>query len=129
MGMASTINALRVRRILGRDEWGPPKEWGPDGWAFRHLAAPASVLVTAFPGDGGDWVHASMTRDNRVPTYDDLTTLHRAVWGDGYAYQVFAPPADHVNLHAHALHLWGRADGQPVLPDFTAMLGPGVRSI
>jgi hypothetical protein len=41
------------------------------------------------------------------------------VFGDRWAYQVFAPPADHINLHNFALHLWGRLDGKPVLPDFT----------
>jgi hypothetical protein len=31
---------------------------------------------------------------------------------------VFAPPSEHVNIHDHALHLWGRLDGARVLPDF-----------
>jgi hypothetical protein len=82
------------------------------------------VIVTAFELDDTEWIHASMTRDNRVPTYEDLCRLHRAVWGEhGYAYQGFYPPATHVNLHEHALHLWGRADGKPVLPDFGAAFG------
>lgn len=54
-----------------------------------------------------------------MPTYDDLVMLHRAVFGlDSYAYQVFAPQRQHVNIHNFALHLWGRADGRAVLPEF-----------
>lgn len=55
---------------------------------------------------------------HEMPTYDDLCLLHRAVFKDGYAYQVFAPPSRHVNIHQYALHLWGRSDGKPVLPEF-----------
>jgi hypothetical protein len=36
---------------------------------------------------------------------------------------VFAPPTDHVNIHEYALHLFGRLDGTPALPDFTAGSG------
>ena len=46
--------------------------------------------------------------------------MHRAVF-PGYAYQVFAPPESHVNIHGNALHLWGRADGKPILPEFGDM--------
>jgi hypothetical protein len=31
---------------------------------------------------------------------------------------MFAPPAEHVNIHERALHLWGRVDGSPVMPNF-----------
>ena len=37
---------------------------------------------------------------------------------EGWAYQVFAPPWAHINIHPNALHLWGRLDGANVLPDF-----------
>jgi hypothetical protein len=40
------------------------------------------------------------------------------VFGHGWSYQVFAPPSQHVNIHEHALHLWGRVDGTNVLPSF-----------
>jgi len=40
------------------------------------------------------------------------------VWPAGYAYQVFAPPSQHVNIHPYALHLWGKVDGSPTLPEF-----------
>ena len=51
---------------------------------------------------------------------DILADLHAAVFGAGYAYQVFAPPSEHVNIHEFALHLWGRLDGRSALPEFGA---------
>lgn len=118
--MPTTIDILRVRRILGRDEWLPPEPFGPDGWRLISRAGDCSAVVSAAPmDDGAVWIHASMTRPGRVPTYAEMCQLHRAVWGDaGYSYEVHPPRSQHVNIHEHALHLWGRADGRPVLPEF-----------
>ena len=131
--MASRIDALRVRRTLGRDAWGPPSPFGPAGWRFQKVEGTevvAEILVTQapmpMPGsedvDHTEWIHASMVvRAPSLPSYDDLCLLKLAVWGpEGEAYQVFARASRHVNIHAGALHLWGRADGRPVLPDFGA---------
>lgn len=116
--MSTTVNALRLRKVLGRKQWQPPIQFGPDGWCLAHINRSTSVIVTAAEFDGVEYVHASVADRNQMPTYDDLVLLHRAVFGDGYAYQVFAPRDQHVNIHQHALHLWGRSDGKPVLPEF-----------
>jgi hypothetical protein len=115
----STINALNLRRALGRREWLPPRPFGDDGWSIVRADRTGSVIASAADFDGTTWIHASIARDE-MPTYDDLVQLHTAVFGDGYAYQVFAPPSQHVNIHQHALHLWGRADGKPSMPEFGA---------
>lgn len=116
----TTLHPLRIRKTLGRRDWQAPVPHGPDGWLLRAQDHTASVIVSAADiEDGGPvWVHASIARRDRMPDYDDLVLLHRAVWGDGWAYQVFAPPARHINIHPYALHLWGRADGSQALPDF-----------
>lgn len=117
--MTTTIDGLRLRRALGRNAWLPPEPFGPDGWLLDSRFDAARVIVTSWRDDGIDWTHASMSHADRVPTYDELCLLHRAVWGDdGWAYQVHAPREAHVNLHAYVLHLWGRADGRAVLPNF-----------
>lgn len=118
----SSLNALQIRRYLGRSDWGPPEPFGPDGWRFIHKTRPMSIIASVASFDGAEWIHASIAHSDRMPTYDELTTLHAAVFGDRYAYQCFVPSADHVNIHQHALHLWGRLDGAPVLPQF-AMAG------
>ena len=115
--MASSVNALEIRRRLGPHLWGPPKPYGPDGWTFTHRSGERSVIVTvAEHHSTGEWVHASMTGNGRVPDYDDMVHLHQAVFGEGFSYLQFVPPEYHVNIHEHALHLWGRLDGTPVMP-------------
>lgn len=115
----SNVSALAIRRRLGRGDWAAPMSFGADGWAFHHLTGSGSVVIICADHDGDDWVHASIAWRDHMPTYADLKHLHDAVFGDGWAYQVFAPPSDHVNIHQHALHLFGRLDGKPALPDFT----------
>ncbi|WIE55392.1 hypothetical protein [Curtobacterium sp. MCBD17_003] len=99
------------------------RPFGPDGLLIDLVRDDVRIIVTlgaAGPDDvAADLVHASISRPDRMPDYDDLVMLHHAVWGDaGYAYQVFVPRAEHVNIHATALHLWGLLDGSPELPRF-----------
>lgn len=128
---ASRIDALRIRRTFGREQWSAPIPFGPCGWRFQRVVdghVHAEILVSQAPQpmpglegvDETEWIHASMVRRAPdLPSYDDLCQLKLAVWGaGGEAYQVFASAADHVNIHAGALHLWGRADGRRVLPNF-----------
>lgn len=125
------VNILDVRRRLGRERWGVPFElaiYGLDdgsSWVVPHLLEPMRILVSHAPietaeSDSEPWIHASIAHRDRMPTYDELAAMHRAVWPTGWAYQVFAPPAEHVNIHDHALHLWGRPDGRALLPNFGA---------
>ena len=122
--IATSFDALAIRRRLGRGDWTAPQRLGPDGWGYRKIGSPGSIIVTcADHDDGHDWVHASIAFPDHMPTYEDLKMLHAAVFCDGWAYQVFAPPSDHVNIHEYALHIWGRLDGKPGLPDFTRGMG------
>lgn len=127
----SAVNPLHLRRVMGRKTWAPPEPFGPCGFrmlAYRHdvVAAVGTIIVTTSElhsaeetGDFTDWTHASFSWIDRVPTYDELVRLKEAVWGpEGEAYQIHPRAERHVNIHAYALHLWGRADGAPVLPDF-----------
>lgn len=126
------VNALAIARRLGKG-WHPPTD-GPDllgghGFIFHSRAERGpTILVSAGPSgdaqdthDWTDWLHASISRPDRIPEYEDLTMMHAAVFGTGWAYQVFAPPAAHINIHARVLHLWGRLDGTPALPNFGAL--------
>lgn len=119
--MTALDQPLALRKALGRDRWGVPSRHGPDGWVLRCREEPGSIIVSRAPlPDDGDreWVHASIAFDDRDPTYRELAALGQAVFREGWAYQVFAPSSEHVNIHEHALHLWGRDDGSPALPNF-----------
>lgn len=114
-----TVDGLRLRAVLGRKVWQPPTPFGPDGWRIIRYDETAGVIATACELEGAYWVHASLAHfDRTMPEYAELALLHKAAFGDGAAYQVFAPPSEHVNIHEYTLHLWGRADGRKALPDF-----------
>jgi hypothetical protein len=70
--------------------------------------------------DGVVWLHASMSyQDTKdMPTYDDLKLLHKAAFDEGYSYQAFVPTDEHISIRDNVLHLWGKEDGTPALPDF-----------
>lgn len=125
-GALAPLDAIGARRVLERavgGGWTRPAAFGPDGYALRHPGSRLQVIVTRGPADPAsdeEWLHASIAHPDRDPSYAELVVLHRAVFGDAWAYQVFAPRSAHVNIHAHALHLWGRADGSAALPNFGA---------
>lgn len=125
MTTATRVQLLpqHLRRTFGRDRWEHPRPFGPAGWSMQSRPLGSSVIVSLSDVDenGVEWVHASIAHADRMPDYGDLTTLYAAVCrGQGWAYQVFAPSEHHINIHAHALHLWGRSDGEPCLPNFGA---------
>lgn len=123
--MATSLRPLEIRRRLGRMTWQSPEEFGPDGWVFLNGALRLSMIVSVADHDGQEWVHASMAGVAWLPGYEEMVMMHNAVWGGtGYSYEVYAPADKHVDIHHFARHLWGRLDGQPVLPEFAAFL-PG----
>lgn len=118
------VRPADVLARLGRKTWAPPVRHGAAddiGWRFQRYDDTLLVLVSA-----SYWpelpdvpiVHASISRHTpeQTPTYDDLQLLHRAVWPAGHAVQCFVPPGSHVNIRENVLHLWGRADGEPLWP-------------
>jgi hypothetical protein len=107
--------AERAGSLLpGRFHWEP---FGPDGCAGTEGTSRMTVILSVAE-EGDEWLHASVARPDRLPSYFDLVALHKALWPEGFAYQVFASEERHVSMHDRALHLWGRADGKNVLPDF-----------
>ena len=116
--MPTNIDMRRIRRVFGREEFEAPQPFGEDGFTLLSRDHKASIIVTCADHDGDDWIHASIAHTDRLPTYDELKLLHYAAFGDGWSYQVFPPKEEHVNIHAYALHLWGRLDGKPALPNF-----------
>ncbi len=77
------------------------------------------VLVSGcVEGDGKRWLHVSLSRPNRLPTWRDLRTVKDIFVGrERLAVQVLPPQRDYYNFHPYVLHLWSCIDGDPV-PDF-----------
>ncbi len=116
--MPSSIAVKPIRREFPSPVWMPPKEFGSDGWMLVTADRESSVIVSVGRfEDGHEWVHASIANLHTMPTYDDLQRLHRAI-NSRWAFEVFAPPSVHVNLHQFARHLWARLDGTCIHPAF-----------
>lgn len=103
----------------------------PPGWAEldatfdgatlggRHFAAANGLLAILSCDEisGKKWLHLSVSRRSRTPTYEDLVWARDGFLGrDEPAYQVFPKSTEHRNLHNYCLHLWRCLDGDP-FPD------------
>lgn len=94
-------------------------EAAPDGASYRHRRGMTVIVSGAVEGDGRRWLHVSLARPDRLPSYQDQALVKNLFIGrDREAYSVWARQSRHVNIHPFALHLWCPVDG-PVLPDFT----------
>lgn len=92
-----------------------------DGAAYLNKSLGLFVIrSTAKEADGNSWIHLSVSRRSRIPSYDDLKLVKKEFIGDTYhAYQCFVPSSEHINIHKYVLHLWARSDGRAALPDFS----------
>lgn len=120
--------------------WQPaPRPLLPDGW--KEVELPSILVAMGSPpgaqraftrsnglrvlvdcaekADGRLWLHASMSYENRLPSYRDMCEVKRIFIGiHRTAVQVFPRQGEHVNLHEYCLHLWSCIEGAP-FPDFS----------
>lgn len=105
--------------------WTILHRWG-DGWALAQIGGGLRVILDCeVKGDGSPWMHVSVSRKSWTPTHEDMALVKSAFIGDDrYAYSVWPPKSEYVNIHAYCLHLWARADTPDgrVLPEFSAEL-------
>ena len=113
-----------VRQVLAR----VPPSWAMveesfDGALFRRGGVQV-IITVAREYDNEVWVHVSGSERKgpgdklHLLDWEQLKRVKNDFLGDAYAYQVFPPSEDYVNLQP-VLHLWARLDGKAVLPDFT----------
>lgn len=104
----------------------------PDGYACQSLDGLRVIVSGAVEADGRRWLHVSVSRSDRLPSWEDMTRVKALIIGpDRYAYQIHPPAILHVNLHPRVLHLWScwdAPDGK-VLPEFSSLLPDGRRSL
>jgi len=108
---------------LPRHEWiplaipeGVPELQGQR--AFQHRDG-RRVIATVGHHEGGWWLHVSVSRQKRIPSYEDLADVKRTFVTDTVqAVQVFPRRERHINIMPYCLHLWARLDTTDGLPDF-----------
>lgn len=86
---------------------------------FEHRNGRRVIVTVGRHDSGGWWLHVSLSRANRIPSYEDLADVKRVFVGDGVqALQIFPKRERHVNIMPYCLHLWARVDAPDGLPDF-----------
>jgi hypothetical protein len=112
----------------------PPKDWhylNPwgEGHCFVHKNGLRLIIDCEEKEDGKRWVHVSVSRKNYIPSHEDMCQVKEAFIGDRYAYAVYPPQSEYVNIHPNCLHLWALAEGDGrMLPEFSGQVA-GITSI
>lgn len=85
---------------------------------FEHSLVPIRVIYSRSRSsvDGSEWHHVSLSRRDRIPTWDEVMKVKNEFLGEEVeAYKVLPKKADYVNLHKYCLHFFSRIDGKRVV--------------
>lgn len=100
-----------------------------DDFGFFLIAGPCNmtlkcVVSNAYPAEGIDWEHVSVSCRNRCPNWQEMHFIKEIFWGDDEAVMQLHPPKrDYVNCHPYCLHLWRPVHVEVPLPP-SIMVGP-----
>lgn len=102
-------------RILPAGWYQSPQQFG---FWFRLDGLKVMLSVEAKDGDPRKWLHVSLSREDRLPSWDDIRTVKDIFIGrHRTAIQVLPREEEYVNLNKTVLHLWCCLNDE-VLPDF-----------
>lgn len=104
-----------------------------DGASFAMLNHSGAVILTVIASqkiesDYKRWIHISMARDDRLPSWDDLKMVKDLFIGkDKKAMQILPSEDKYVNIHPYCLHLFYCLDddGLPEFSGFREDVGKG----
>lgn len=89
-------------------------------WWYRGINKLTGLKVIISSGieqDGKEWIHLSVSRADRLPTWDELETKEAFIGLEAEAIQVIPRRSKHINIHPYCLHLFFCPESG--LPDFT----------
>lgn len=90
----------QARITTGRH--GSDASYGNNGAFWVMLKRAQKVFVIA-----SDWDHVSVSRQDRVPTWDEMCQIKALFWdGNDCVIQFHPPESDYINNHPNCLHLW-----------------------
>ena len=76
------------------------------------------VLFSYINMEGKPWLHVSLSRPKKIPSYEDMYCVKQIFIGDDLqAVQIFPKKEKHLNINEYVLHLWCALEGDG-LPDF-----------
>lgn len=106
-------------------QWPIERTMGKAAAEYMRAWEHNGLMIIASAGeydDGREWLHISVSRKSRVPSYDELTRIKRDFIGDDKkAVLVLPEKKKHVNIHDYCLHLFYSAENP--LPEFSAGMG------
>lgn len=77
-----------------------------------NLVIGLKVIVSIDNIDGQEWHHVSVSRETRLPSWDDMHAVKNLFIGrEKVAIQLLPKESDYVNFHNYVLHMWHRLDG------------------
>ena len=118
--MTSQFRAIALNEFLPRVlplGWTFIDDFG-DGYRCKHRSG-LQVIASGAEYEGREWLHVSMSRIDRMPSYEDMKHVKETVIGNQrWAAQLFPPAEQHVNIHHFCLHLWCPATGTLPWPNF-----------
>lgn len=112
------------------DEWHLPAGWivieqRIDGLAAQRIGLRLFISI-AIERDAQPWMHFSISRVDRIPSWRDLRDAKTAWLGDREAYMVFPSSERYVNIHPNVLHLWSPVNvPSGLLPHFEGVMTDG----
>jgi hypothetical protein len=63
--------------------------------------------VNVIASDGAGWEHVSVSRTDRIPTWNEMCEIKYIFWGDDDCVVQYHPAKeDYINCHPNCLHLW-----------------------
>lgn len=79
---------------------------------YRNRTTGLLVLLSrATMDDGGVWIHCSLSRKSRLPSWDDMKRVKDAFFGeDSEAFHLLPKKDDYINLNPFCMHLWMPAE-------------------
>lgn len=100
--------------------------WWSHGHKVLTFASPWDAGAPDLPGGthAGLWLHVSVSRRDRCPSYEELTEVRdRLFRATDTVLHVWPPRDEHFSLHPNCLHLWTPMDGSRPIPDLRGVGG------
>lgn len=101
-------------------QW-PPGSGNEAGKIYTHKLNPNSMKVIiskALMQNGDKWLHLSVSRTDRLPSWDEMKKIQSDFFGDDFEMVHMLPKKkDYVNIHSYCLHLWAPIGAISDLPN------------
>jgi hypothetical protein len=90
--------------------------WGSNcAMYYSNTMIKVVISIDTADDDAGHWIHMSVSRMGRIPSWDELKKAKETFFGNRPAIQLFPPKESWLNI-AECLHLFSRLDADTVPP-------------